>query len=154
MYNHPRTDNNQRPKSVYQGRGNSERVSYQNEYLKGRNSERRFQEQSYLVDENTNALTNLLMNLAFTSIVSFLVGTLFFVAQRNESSLPSVPVPNDSPSQSIEKKTTIFERTVDKYSGNSGTRSSTSITSRTGDIENNVSNSARGRLLTLLARLG
>lgn len=157
MYNHPKTDNNQRPKSVYQGKGNSERVSYQNEYLKGRNSERRFQEQSYLVDENTNALTNLLMNLAFTSIVSFLVGTLFFVAQRNESSLPSVPVPDSSPSQSVEKNTTLFERTVDKYSGNSGTRSSasttSSTTSRTGDIDN-VSNSARGRLLTFLARLG
>jgi hypothetical protein len=113
MYNHPKTDNNQMPKSVNQGRGNSERVSSQNEYLKGRNSERRFQEQSYIVDENTNALTNLLMNLAFTSIVSFLVGTLFFVAQRNESSLPSAPVPDGSPSQSAEKKTTIFERTVD-----------------------------------------
>lgn len=113
MYNHPKTDNNQTPKSVNQGRGNSERVSYQNQYLKGRNSERRFQEQSYVVDENTNAVTNLLMNLAFTSIVSFLVGTLLFVAQRNESSLPSVPVPDGSPSQSAEKKTTIFERTVD-----------------------------------------
>ncbi|MBD2744052.1 hypothetical protein [Coleofasciculus sp. FACHB-1120] len=117
MYKHPKTDKNLMPKSVNEGRGNSEQVSYQNQYLKGRNSERLFQEQfqkqNYIVDENANALTNVLMNLAFTSIVSFLVGTLFFVAQRNESSLPSVPVPNGSPAQSAEKKTTIFDRTVD-----------------------------------------
>lgn len=151
MYNHPKTDKNLMAKSVNQGRGNSERVSYQNEYLKSRNSERRFQEQSYIVDENTNALTNLLMNLAFTSIVSFLVGTLLFVAQGNESSLPSVPVPDGSPSQSAEKKTTILERTVDNIQE---IAPAPQQQAGQGTLTFNVSSTARGKLLTFLERLG
>lgn len=107
MCNYPKTDTNQTPESVNQGKANSHRFTPRNSNLQDRASERRFQERSYLANENNNAVINGLMNLSLTSIISFLVGTLFFIAHKNEASLHIVPALNDTPSQSSNKEPTI-----------------------------------------------
>lgn len=107
MCNYPKTDTNQKLESVNQGKANSHRFTPRNSNLQNRDSERRFQERSYLADENNSAIINGLMNLSLTSIISFLVAALFFLAHKNEDSLLIVPALNDTPSQSTNKESSI-----------------------------------------------
>jgi len=107
MCNYPKTDTNQTPESVNQGKANSHRITSGKSNLQNRASERRFHEQSYLANENNNAVINGLMNLSLTSIISFLVAALFFIAHKNEDSLLIVPALNDTPSQSSNKESSI-----------------------------------------------
>ncbi|MBD1831768.1 hypothetical protein H6F61_03475 [Cyanobacteria bacterium FACHB-472] len=107
MCNYPKTDTNQKPESVNQGKANSHRFTLQNSNLQDSASELRFHEQRFLAGGNNSAIINGLMNLSLTSIISFLVAALFFIAHKNEDSLLIVPALNDTPSQSSNKESSI-----------------------------------------------
>jgi hypothetical protein len=93
--------------------------SYSNGYIQGRNTERKYQQADLAERDNNNASRGLLLGIIVTSLVSLVVGGVWYFNQRNNAAVDNtlpvvVPVPSNSsatPSASPEPQTTIIERT-------------------------------------------
>jgi outer membrane biosynthesis protein TonB len=88
--------------------------SYRNGYVDGRVSERD-REEGLVERDNNNAARGLLIGILLTSIVGLVVGTVFFLNQRDEApTTVTQPVPVPVPSAknaNRPEKTTIIEKT-------------------------------------------
>lgn len=127
MHNHHNTNpTTQRPESVNKN-GNISQASYQDGYLEGRATERRFQKESYIAPEQNNGASAWLIGFALTAGIGFIVGVLFFLTQQPQPATRVVPVPapNENSSRSNNNgqsqnstnrtnRTTIIERTIDQ----------------------------------------
>ncbi|MEA5602520.1 hypothetical protein [Nostoc sp. UHCC 0252] len=90
--------------------------SYQNGYVEGRNTERRYQQADLAERDNENASGGLLLGIIVTSLLALVVGGVWYFNQSNEATVDNtapvlVPVPTPSASASPQPPTTIIERT-------------------------------------------
>ncbi|MCC5665949.1 hypothetical protein LC653_18995 [Nostoc sp. CHAB 5784] len=93
--------------------------SYSNGYVQGRNTERNYQQADLAERDNNNASRGLLLGIIITSLLSLIVGGVWYFNQQNNAAVDNtvpvaVPVPSNSsptPSASPQTKTTIIERT-------------------------------------------
>ena len=92
--------------------------SYSNGYVQGRNTERNYQQADLAERDNNNASRGLLLGIIITSLLSLVVGGVWYFNQQNNAAVDNtvpvaVPVPSSSPtpSASPQPKTTIIERT-------------------------------------------
>ncbi|MFN6561096.1 MAG: hypothetical protein RMY28_015085 [Nostoc sp. ChiSLP01] len=93
--------------------------SYQNGYVEGRNSERRYQQANLAERDDANTSNGLLMGIIITSLSGLIIGGLWYFNQVNnaavENSAPvTTPAPASSsatPTESPQPQTTIIERT-------------------------------------------
>ncbi|MBG1245151.1 hypothetical protein [Nostoc sp. NZL] len=91
--------------------------SYSNGYVQGRNTERSYQQADLAERDNENASRGLLLGIIVTSLVSLIVGGVWYFNQRNNAAVETtvpvvVPVPNNSsptPSASPQPQTKIIE---------------------------------------------
>jgi hypothetical protein len=92
--------------------------SYTNGYVQGRNTERSYQQADLAERDNENASRGLLLGIIVTSLVSLIVGGVWYFNQRNNAAVDNtvpvlVPVPSNSsptPSASPQPQTKIIER--------------------------------------------
>jgi hypothetical protein len=100
---------------------NPDSVSYENGYVHGRATERSFEQQYQQDNAGRTATRGLLLGFALTSLVGLVVGTLFYLNQRQESPTPVlVPVPSNV--QQPNRETTIIERTTETTRESTPTR--------------------------------
>ncbi|MBW4561449.1 MAG: hypothetical protein KME32_09885 [Mojavia pulchra JT2-VF2] len=95
--------------------------SYGSGYVQGRNTERSYQQANLAERDNSNTANGLLLGVILTSLVSLLVGALWYFNQGNNEAVDNavplvVPVPTNAspsptPTQSPQPQTTIIERT-------------------------------------------
>ncbi|HEY9834810.1 MAG TPA: hypothetical protein V6D26_29930 [Stenomitos sp.] len=94
---------------------NSDAVSYEEGYVHGRASERSLENQEQQVRREHSATRGLLLGMALTSLVGLVIGVIFYLNQREESSTPTpVLVPARPAPQQPNRETTIIERTTEK----------------------------------------
>lgn len=88
--------------------------SYTNGYVQGRNTERSYQQADLAERDNENASRGLLLGIIVTSVVSLIVGGVWYFNQRNNAAVDTtvpvvVPVPSNS-SPTPQPQTKIIER--------------------------------------------
>lgn len=94
---------------------NPDAVSYEEGYVHGRASERSLENQEQQVRREHSATRGLLLGMALTSLVGLVVGAIFYLNHREESSTPTpVLVPARPAPQQPNRETTIIERTTEK----------------------------------------
>jgi hypothetical protein len=94
--------------------------AYRDGYVSGQVTERESREENQIVRDNDNAARGLLLGVILTSVLGLIIGTLFFLNQRQEAPAPIAPVivPNrsaapaasPSPSPTTKTETRIIER--------------------------------------------
>ncbi|NEU78967.1 hypothetical protein [Nostoc sp. UIC 10630] len=90
--------------------------SYTNGYVQGRNTERSYQQADLAERDNENASRGLLLGIIVTSVVSLIIGGVWYFNQRNNAAVDTtvpvvVPVPsNSSPTPPPQPQTKIIER--------------------------------------------
>ncbi|MBE9001756.1 hypothetical protein IQ274_26990 [Nostoc sp. LEGE 12447] len=88
--------------------------SYTNGYVQGRNTERSYQQADLAERDNENASRGLLLGIIVTSVVSLIIGGVWYLNQRNNTAVDTtvpvvVPVPSNS-SPTPQPQTKIIER--------------------------------------------
>ena len=112
-----RTDLTQTTETVKNSTANPN--SYSNGYVQGRNTERSNQQADLAERDNNNVSGGLLLGIIITSLLSLVVGGVWYFNQSNKAAVENtvpvvVPVPSNSsatPSASPQPQTTIIERT-------------------------------------------
>jgi hypothetical protein len=100
---------------------NSDSVSYEDGYVHGRATERSFERQYQQDNAERTATRGLLLGFTLTALVGLVAGTLFYLNQRQESTIPVVvPVPSNT--QQPNRETTIIERTTETTQESAPTR--------------------------------
>jgi hypothetical protein len=105
--------------TVHPPRATVDDPAYRDGYVTGQVTERD-REENQIVRDNDNAARGLLLGVIATSVLGLIIGTLFFLNQREESPAPIAPiiVPNrsvapaasPSPSPTTKTETRIIER--------------------------------------------
>jgi hypothetical protein len=88
--------------------------SYQNGYVEGQNTERRYQQGDLAERDNHNTSGGLLLGIIVTSLLALVVGGVWYFNQSNKAPVDNtvpVLVPVPTPSASSQPQTTIIERT-------------------------------------------
>ena len=100
---------------------NPDSVSYEDGYVQGRATERSFERQYQQDNAERTATRGLLLGFTLTALVGLVAGTLFYLNQRQESTIPVVvPVPGNT--QQPNRETTIIERTTETTQESAPTR--------------------------------
>ena len=87
---------------------------YQNGYVEGRNTERRYQQANLAERDNNNASSGLLLGIIVTSLLGLIIGGVWYFNQSNKATVDNttpVLVPVPTPSASSQPQTTIIEKT-------------------------------------------
>ncbi len=93
--------------------------SYQDGYINGQVSERRYQEENLAARDNSSAASGLVVGIFLTALVGLIAGGIWFFTQRDEAAkhnatptaAPTTSRPSPQASQTPQKQTTIIERT-------------------------------------------
>ncbi|MDZ8105366.1 MAG: hypothetical protein RM338_07020 [Nostoc sp. DedQUE12a] len=93
--------------------------SYQNGYVEGRNTERRYQQANLAERDENNTTNGLLMGIIITSLSGLIIGGLWYFNQVNNAAVDNsapvtTPAPTNSnatPTEPPQPQTTIIERT-------------------------------------------
>lgn len=115
-YTNPGSNRNREQETINTVREDTNDISYRDGYLQGRDVERR------IYRDDTSEASGLLVGILLATIAGIVVGSIFYVMQRNDNAsrverptqIVPVPVPNNSQPQTNNKETTIIERTVNR----------------------------------------